>query len=216
MCIISIKKKGIKFQSEKIVKTMCKNNSHGFSMVVSVDGKKPRIFKTLDMTAFLQAYRTMVRSNDYRKTSVFIHARIKTHGTQRIENCHGWRSDGLVFAHNGILSIENRNDMTDSETFFRDIFAPIYRLGGWKMAEKAINAVIGTSKFVFMDEDGEVRHYGKYIEADGVLYSNDSYTEREWCYPTAGRWGGTWNTNGYYPKTKSSAFDWNEDFLTQE
>ena len=38
----------------------------------------------------------------------------------------------LAFAHNGILSIKNRGDMTDSETFFRDIFSPVFEIGGWQ------------------------------------------------------------------------------------
>jgi hypothetical protein len=71
--------------------------------------------------------------------------------------------------------------MTDSETFFRDIFTPIFKIGGWVAGELAIKAVIGTSKFCFMDMHGNLIHYGKYITGDdGILYSNDSYEERTW------------------------------------
>jgi predicted glutamine amidotransferase len=214
MCIISIKKKGIKFPSVKIVKTMCENNDDGFSIVTQRHGR-PRIYKTLKMRDFLNYYRALVKASDGTDTSMFIHARIKTHGTQRIENCHGWRSDGVVFAHNGILSIANRDDMTDSETFFRDIFIPAYRQGGWKMGEKTIDAIIGTSKFVFMDKDGEIRHYGTYIEDDGVLYSNYTYTETRYVYQPTKR-GYSNPTNAYYPKTQSSVWDWQHDFLDDD
>jgi predicted glutamine amidotransferase len=214
MCIISIKKKGIKFPSVDIVKNMCENNDDGFSIVTQRNGGRPRIYKTLKMRDFLNYYRALVKASDGTDTSMFIHARIKTHGTQRIENCHGWRSDGIVFAHNGILSIANRDDMTDSETFFRDIFIPAYRQGGWKMAEKTIDCVIGTSKFVFMGKDGEIKHYGTYIEDDGVLYSNYTYTETRYVYQPKRR---EYNpTNAYYPKTQSSVWDWQHDFLDDD
>jgi predicted glutamine amidotransferase len=210
MCVICIKKKGIKFPSVETVETMCGNNPDGFSMVLS-DGKhKPAIIKTLNMDKFLQAYKKAIKMFDYKTSSMYIHARIKTHGTQRIENCHGWKENGQIFAHNGVLSIANRDDMTDSETFFRDIFSPIYRVGGWKMAEKSINAVIGTSKFVFMNDKGDIRHFGNYIEDNGLLYSNQSYEPYKqryvspWYYPTR------------YQKCWSSKDDWNKDFLTDD
>lgn len=174
MCIICIKKRGIEFPSVKIVETMCENNPDGFSMVVS-DGSKAKRFRTMDKQLFIERYRIVLKTYDYRKTSMFIHARIKTHGSNRRENCHGWRENGLIFAHNGILSIANRGDLTDSETFFRDIFSPAYRVGGWKRGEKAIEAIIGTSKFVFMNDNGDIKHYGHYIEDGGLLYSNSTY-----------------------------------------
>jgi predicted glutamine amidotransferase len=173
MCIICIKKKGIEFPSVEIVKTMCNNNPHGFSIVWH-DGKQVHRFRTMEIKDFLNTYKK-ISDGDYEKTSLFIHARIKTHGTTKLSNCHGWRDSGLIFAHNGILSIANRDDMTDSETFFRDIFIPAYKVGGWKLGERTIEAIIGTSKFVFMNTNGDIRHYGKYITDNGVLYSNNTY-----------------------------------------
>lgn len=185
MCVICIKRKGIKFPTIKQVETMCNNNPDGFSMVVCNGDLKPAICKTLNQKKFIDLYKKVIQKYDYRTTTMYIHARIKTHGTMRIENCHGWKENGLIFAHNGILSIANRDDLTDSETFFRDIFSPAYRIGGWKMGEKTIKAIIGTSKFVFMDDKGELRYYGHYIEDDGLLFSNTSYNPRPiYSYPT--------------------------------
>jgi len=167
---------------------MCDSNPHGFSLVIRGKSGKPRIYKTLKQSEFLALYRNILNEYDYQDTTMFIHARIKTHGTVRIENCHGWRVDGIVFAHNGILPIENREDMTDSETFFRDIFIPAYQVGKWKAAERTINAVIGTSKFVFMESNGDLKHYGRYINDNGLLYSNDSYKPK--TYPQ-------WSNRGY-------------------
>ena len=179
MCIICIKHKGVNFPSVERVQAMCDNNDDGFSIVISDGVNKPTINKTLNKERFLTIYKKVLRDYDPETTTMFIHARIKTHGTQRIENCHGWKERGVIFAHNGILSVKNRNDMTDSETYFRDIFSPAYAVGGWDMAERTIDAVIGTSKFVFMEDNGDIKHYGNYIKDDnGLLYSNTSYYTR--------------------------------------
>ena len=183
MCIIAIKPREVAYPSYKRVKNMCENNSDGFAIVWHVKGEPVSNYRTLNEKKFLKKYNEITSTYNAKDVSLFIHARIKTHGTQKLENCHGWIEDkiGLAFAHNGILSIKNRDDMTDSETFFRDIFAPAFELGGWSAGERAIKACIGTSKFCFMDMYGNLIHYGNYIKGDdGILYSNDSYMERTW------------------------------------
>lgn len=188
MCIIAIKTRGVNYPSFKRVKNMCENNSDGFAIVWHVNGQPVRNYRTLNEKKFLKKYNEITSQHKAKDVSLFIHARIKTHGTQKLENCHGWIEDkiGLAFAHNGILSIKNRDDMTDSETFFRDIFTPVFEIGGWDAGTRAVNACIGTSKFCFMDMYGNLVHFGQYIKGDdGILYSNDSYLERTW-----GRYGG--------------------------
>ena len=194
MCIIAIKTREVAYPSYKRVKNMCENNSDGFSIVWHVLGHPVRNYRTLNEKKFLKKYNEITTAHKAKDVSLFIHARIKTHGTQKLENCHGWIEDkiGLAFAHNGILSIKNRDDMTDSETFFRDIFTPVFEIGGWEAGERAIKACIGTSKFCFMDMYGNLIHYGNYIKGDdGILYSNDSYLERTW-----GKYVGSYGT-GY-------------------
>jgi hypothetical protein len=181
MCIIAIKKRGSKYPSLERVKTMCDNNNDGFAIVWQAGNEPVRNYRTLNKAKFLKKYKTITSEYKAKDVSLFIHARIKTHGTEKLENCHGWIDNkiGLAFAHNGILSIKNRDDMTDSETFFRDIFAPAFELGGWEAGERCVKACIGTSKFAFMDARGDIFHFGQYIQStdDGVLYSNDSYLD---------------------------------------
>lgn len=195
MCIIAIKPREVAYPSYKRVRTMCENNSDGFAIVWHVKGEPVRNYRTLNEKKFLKKYNEITSKYKAKDVSLFIHARIKTHGTQKLENCHGWIEDkiGLAFAHNGILSIKNRDDMTDSETFFRDIFAPVFEIGGWEAGERAIKACIGTSKFCFMDMYGNIVHFGNYLKGDdGVLYSNDSYMEHTW-----GRYGTYCGVHGY-------------------
>lgn len=111
-------------------------------------------------------------------TALYIHARIATQGSLGIKNCHGFvdHETRLCFAHNGILNIGERADMTDSEIFFRDIFLPVYKYGGWREVEPIIREVINWGKFVFMDGNGKLRYFGNYIKgSDNVLYSNGTY-----------------------------------------
>lgn len=178
MCIIAIKKKGVKFPQVETIKTMCDNNPDGFAIVYHIKGQDVQCMRSLKSDDVYTLYRKLLK-HSYKKVSFFMHARIKTHGTININNCHGWHSDecNMYFAHNGILSIKNRDDMTDSETFLRDIFTPAYIMGGWPAAKLTIDACIGTSKFVFMNEEGEIAHFGYYIESDGMLYSNSTYKE---------------------------------------
>lgn len=195
MCIIAIKKKSAKFPKVETIKTMCENNPDGFAIVYHVKGGRVKSLRSLDSNEIYKVYKKLLR-HSYKNVSFFMHARIKTHGTININNCHGWHSDecSVYFAHNGILSVKNRNDMTDSETFLRDIFTPCYLMGGWEAAERAINACIGTSKFVFMNESGQIKHYGNYIsEEDGMLYSNNTYKEDRWSNTAM-------YSNNYYPR----------------
>lgn len=186
MCIIAIKDAGVQFPTITTVETMCDNNPDGFAVVWHRTGDKhSRVYRTMDRDKFLKRYRMIVRHHDYRTTTLYIHARIATHGSLRLRNCHGFvdHDTRLCFAHNGILSIKNRDDLTDSETFFRDYFIPTFRHGGWHEAEQLIKGIIGYSKFVFMDGDGRLRRFGNYIkDNDGVLYSNSSFRTYSYSY----------------------------------
>lgn len=185
MCVIAIKTRDVQFPSYERVKNMCDNNDDGFAIVYHVIGEHVKQYRTLNKEKFLNKYQEISTTHDASDVALFIHARIKTHGSEKLENCHGWIDDdlGLAFAHNGILSIKNRGDLTDSETFFRDIFVPIFKVGGWDAGIKAINAVIGTSKFVFMDFKGDIAYFGNYIKGDDdILYSNNTYSYKKYAY----------------------------------
>lgn len=178
MCIIMAKKEGVRFPSAKTIEVCCKNNPDGFALAWSHKGVV-RNYRTLNVKEFIQKYKEVAKL-DFKQTACIVHARIATHGSIRVSNTHCWidRSTALAFAHNGILSIKNREDLTDSETFFQDIFLPIFMRGGWPAAKNAINACIGTSKFAFLHASGQMEVFGTYLDVNGVLYSNSSYVER--------------------------------------
>jgi hypothetical protein len=68
--------------------------------------------------------------------------------------------------------------MTDSETFFRNLYIPAVNGGG--DGAHVVEAIIGSSKFAFMKKDGSIVTYGTYVtdaEYPGVQFSNGSYKE---------------------------------------
>lgn len=211
MCVICIKEMGKKFPTKKNIQNCVDSNPDGFAMMWNEDGKV-KTYKTLVKKDFMKFYERFIKEHDHKTTSLVIHARIKTHGSLRIENCHCWTAldDSIGFAHNGILSITNRGDLTDSETYFRDIFVPVFSGNSynWDVAEKTIDAIIGTSKFAFLEGDGTIRHYGHYIKHNNNLYSNSSYEDRVYYtsknskigYSYSGKWSsGKWSAE-YYAK----------------
>lgn len=207
MCVIVAKVAGADFPPMNEVKNCCDTNSHGFGAMYVSKGVV-KVFKTLDKTTFLTWYEKFVKKHP-KSVSLVMHMRIKTHGTIKVENCHPWTDkDGQVgFAHNGILSIQNRGDMTDSETFFRDIWWPAYKLGGTKMADKATRAIIGTSRFAFLFNDGSIVRWGNWEKGSikaGVYYTNSSWKDKSY-YPSTGCW------SGYYGRRyfdDDYDFDW--------
>lgn len=174
MCIVVISPKGQQFPSVENIQNCVDSNPDGFAMAWNEDGEVKN-YKTMGFKAIMKFYKDFIKKHDPEKTALVFHARIATHGSKKIQNCHCWIKEGLAFAHNGILSVKNRGDMTDSETFFEDIFLPIYTTCGWEAAKKAIQACIGTSKFAFIDGEGNVAGFGNYNQNDGNYYSNYSY-----------------------------------------
>lgn len=193
MCVIIAKPAGVNVPSVDIIKAAMVANPDGFALAVAEDGKIKR-FRTMDAEQMIKIYKAVASKN-----SPFVfHARIATAGSVSEKNCHGWHvngalSDSAVFFHNGCLSIKAREDMTDSETFLRDIYEPAAAIGE-EYGERAINAVIGTSKFAFLHASGRVRLYGHYIDVKGVKYSN-LYFEARKSYKPERKYG--WERYAY-------------------
>lgn len=175
MCIIAVGTR--QTITEAHIRASMAKNKDGAFILIRPPGKKPPLAleKSFLVEDILRTY------NEAPPDSlIMFHARIATHGTVNVKNIHGWEEDGVYFCHNGVLSIKNRDDMTDSETFFRDLFMPVFRANKFIFNEKvenAVNAVIGTSRFAFYYKD-TISMYGTYIEEGGASFSNDGYKER--------------------------------------
>lgn len=165
MCCILHIPSGVKTPPITTLKAIHRANPHGMGFA-DTDGNS---VKTLDLSVFLQAVKR-------RRTEAacIIHFRLATHGSISEKNCHPFHDPNtdIWFAHNGVLPIRPKNDMTDSEIFFRERFLPRLNEYGdtpelWDYVERER----GSSRFVFMRGDRVVT-LGTWHNHRGVYYSN--------------------------------------------
>ena len=169
MCIICVRPAGAKMPPKAILDRCATLNPHGFGFAT-----KNRIFKTLSYSVFCKELKTISKDE-----TVILHFRYATHGSIKEANCHPFRDEesGVSFAHNGVLSISTANDMTDSETAFRNVLVPVIREYGFESDEFIIatHDVIGSSRFAFIDREGEYSLYGTFVQYNGCWYSNRNF-----------------------------------------
>ena len=178
MCVIIAKPASVNAPDLSTIRAALATNPHGAAIVWVKDGQLIT-YKTLVADEMINYYKA--HFNDLNTHAFVFHARIATNGSKCIKNCHGWKTlnGHAAFFHNGILNIESRGDLTDSETFLRDIYEPIALRGGHRKAVPAINAIIGGSKFAFIGDTGEIKLYGHYFNINGVRYSNLNHVAHE-------------------------------------
>lgn len=166
MCILIVKPAGAKVPSQKTIRNCAWRNNHGFGFATA-----NKIYKTLSFDDFVKQLKTIKKED-----AAIIHLRYATHGSICEANCHPFKDEatGVAFAHNGVLPIIALNDMTDSETAFRLRFVPkIAKYGLYsRNLTQCVNNIIGGSKFAFIDETGNIKTFGRFIEHNGCYYSN--------------------------------------------
>ena len=157
MCVIVIKTKGSDFVPKDTIELCFKRNPHGFAFAWNEDGEIKN-FRSMDMQASLAKYEELTSRLNPANTAFMVHARLATHGSQKIENCHCWVHGNIAFAHNGVLDIPSKDDMTDSEIFFRELFVPIMEALGMDFALTMARTFIGSSnnKFAIINGEGDV------------------------------------------------------------
>lgn len=173
MCVICIKNKGVEMPSEKELRQAYNANPHGCGFVSS----NGLYWRGMDFDEFLHRI-SMVGKND----ACIIHFRLATHGSHKASNCHPFKHNDLYFAHNGILPVRTKNDMTDSETVFRNVLAPASDIFGFgtNAFDDVVNRNIYSSRFAFM-KDGKIRFYGSWLKEDnGLIWSNLNHRPFDW------------------------------------
>lgn len=157
MCVIIVKQRGSDFCPLDKVKLCFDANPHGFAFAWNQGGEL-HVFKTLDKGEALSKYSELCGSLNPAESAMVIHARLRTHGSISLANCHCFTHGDIAFAHNGVLDIESKNDMTDSEIFFRELFVPAMDALGMDFALKMARMFIGSTnnKFALIDKDGHL------------------------------------------------------------
>ena len=167
MCCLIIKPKNKRMPSFDTLRACATANPDGFGFVST-----KREYRSMD---FYDFYRELRKVGQREKC--VIHFRWATHGSVCKANCHPFKDaeSRFYFAHNGVLSIPTADDMTDSETAFRDVVLPSIMKNGFGSSQmiKDTNEVRGCSRFAIYDRDNDaVLTLGQFDEYEGCFFSN--------------------------------------------
>lgn len=164
MCVIIVKPAGVKMPTNEVLRAAFEANPHGCGFATP-----STFFKTLSYRALKQRLNKVDESEP-----CIIHFRLATHGSVKRQNCHPFKRGNVYFAHNGILDITPKGDMTDSETAFESVIYPVIERYGIDspLLDLTIKGILGYSKFALL-QGQKLRLFGDFIEqSDGCFYSN--------------------------------------------
>lgn len=168
MCILVVAKAGYNMPTKEELKAMRRANPHGMGFA-----SKTLSYKGMNFEAFYHTLMCVPKGEN-----VIIHFRYATHGSICIKNCHPFKRGKMWFAHNGILDIKPSGDMTDSETAFKNILYPAAKKYGIHSDELRykVSQIIGSSKFAFLDQKGDISMFGHFERYHGYWCSNLGFT----------------------------------------
>ena len=193
MCIICVSPSGVKQPKVNTLRTMFYRNPHGAGYMFARDGKVTIHKGFMDFDDFLRA----VRSEHFTAVdSVAYHFRISTQAGINPEMTHPFplsnqpgrmRTLDLTcrcgIVHNGIIRLttdpENKR-YSDTAIFITDYLSTLIHKPADLRNQALLDYVytLARSKFAIMDGGGYVATVGEFIDNHGLLYSNDSYSER--------------------------------------
>lgn len=168
MCVLITKPSYENLPSYDILYACADANPHGFGFATPT-----KYFRAMDVEKFM----TEIDKIDKAEPCI-IHFRYATTGSRKTNNCHPFKEDGVIFAHNGVLNIKTMNDMTDSETAFKGLILPRIKKYGFDSA--SVNHICqkltheSGSKFALM-KDGEIKRFGEFTLLDGCYFSNTRF-----------------------------------------
>lgn len=201
MCIIVAKNKGIEIPSRDILENCFDYNSHGAGLMYSYNN---RVHVEKGFMNFIEFYDRLIELNseiDLKETSLVMHFRISTSGTVDGGNCHPYPltkspsylralkySTDVAMAHNGVIrnyTPGKDSILNDTQTFIKKYVYKMYKRDRnfLSLEENLIKLeTMADSKLCFLDGKGNITTLGKFIEDNGVLYSNDTYKDFYFSY----------------------------------
>lgn len=191
MCIIAAKPIGIDMPLEQTMKNMWNRNNDGAGIMYALEGKVHIEKGFMSWDRFINRVTELDNQYGLKGLAVVMHFRITTHGGTKPENTHPFPiSDSvgmlrklklttdLGVAHNGIISVTPRKDISDTMEYIAGQLAPLKRAMPKFYKNKDILQMIDHatgSKLAFLDGKGHIETVGNFIEDEGILYSNNSY-----------------------------------------
>lgn len=166
MCVIIAKRAGQPIPPNYMLEFAHRYNPHGCGFAST-----RHAYKGLDFKRFMQE---LAKVGD--DEMCIIHFRYATHGSVCNANCHPFKSGDVYFAHNGVLPIESKHDMTDSEIAFKDTIMPAVVKYGYASngVHDVISGIIGGSRFAML-KGGHMILYGHFVDVNGYMCSNDHF-----------------------------------------
>lgn len=215
MCVIAAKPVGIKMPTTDVIEDMWFANPDGAGFMYAENGVVHIRKGFMKLDNFLQAIDDLAKTHDLTKLPVVMHFRITTHGGTRPENTHPFPiSDSigilskskskcrLGVAHNGIINITPRKDISDTMEYIASQLAPLSRAvpdfyKSKDLMEMIYNAV--QSKLAFLTDLGEIYTVGDFKNDNGILFSNTYFkykSYRDFDYGKVGCY--SWDSDPYY------------------
>lgn len=187
MCVILIKKGGIKPPSEDILRKCWNKNPDGAG-VMWVDSTYHIVNLSKGFMTFEDFYRQV--RNFGKDDIVVYHFRISTQAginpqmTQPFPLTRDKAKTKALdltckvgIAHNGIIpcTSDGNKEYSDTALFITEYLPHIlHKVEDFDSSEvmDIIESLIGSSRFVFLHASGRIDTIGKFTERDGILYSN--------------------------------------------
>ena len=199
MCIIAIKKQGVKMPCEEVLETMFKNNPDGAGFMYTADDRVVIHKGFMNYQSFRTALKKLEVSYNLTELPLIMHFRIATSGQVDAGTCHpfpiaskrkilrkSYMETDIGVVHNGIIPIDAPENMSDTMQYiakklslYQKIHNNFYIHKTWqKRIEKEIH-----SKMAFLNSKGDIYTIGDFIkEPDGMIYSNYSFEARSFIY----------------------------------
>lgn len=170
--------------------TSCENNPHGFGWAIIV-GDVIMTGHSMDAGEAIEEF--IHCRAEYPQGDALFHARITTHGTTSLDNCHPFYINGrsdMVLAHNGMLPCQPKpgDRRSDTRIFAEEVIMRDFRRLDREKVIKRLSSWVGYSKVLILSTNPAYKQsaylinsqMGHWSEA-GVWYSNDSYREDPWA-----------------------------------
>lgn len=208
MCIAIVKPAGAPVPSLATLQACADSNGDGAGISYPCVGNKVQIIK--GMSSAEEVFDAL-NAQDFTQVPVMIHFRIGTHGLRTdAKHTHPFpvgaatevmeklahQCDHAVM-HNGIMNAFGYDKaISDTMAFARDFLGHVINHMDNPGVRAAVDGVLSWDKLAIMMANGRVYRFGKWIESDGIFYSNESFRTLGGADPR--KWGkcDTW-TKGW-------------------
>ena len=197
MCVVAVKKVGVDFPNNDLLKAMWDSNSDGAGFMYTKNNKVHIEKGFMKYDDLLRAVSNLKKSVDIINTPVVLHFRITTHGGTSPHNTHPFPissnekylkaldltcSVGMV--HNGIISsvvVDKDAKMSDTMVYIQEVLSPLSMLNKsfYKndFGKQLMENQIGWSKLAFLDKFGNIEMVGSFLkgtkhDSNNLLFSN--------------------------------------------